>query len=318
MIKKADKGSCVVVWNRSDYIKEAEKQLNDTNVYTDVCFNEKLLQELVGTSNKLFQNLKAEGKIGDKELKYFTYQYKKVTNLGKLYLLPKIHKRLANVPGRPVISNCGTPTEKASEFLDHHLKPVMQKGKSEGKAGLKALKNALDNRENKSTEDLIKMARFVLQNNYFEFNGIVKQQISGTASGAKFAPTYACIFMDKLENDFLNTQEYLPLVWYRYIDDIFFIWTHGEEKLKFFQADLNKYHPNINFTHESNKECINFLDLKVSLLDNKLSTDLYIKPTDRHQYLHYFSSHPDHTKKSIVYSQTLRLNRACSVEADFV
>ena len=50
--------------------------------------------------------------------------------MGKLYVLPKIHKRLFNVPGRPVISYCGTPTKKASEFLDHHLKPVMQKGKS--------------------------------------------------------------------------------------------------------------------------------------------------------------------------------------------
>ena len=356
VIKKADKGSCVVVWDRNDYIKEAEKQLNDTNVYTDVCFNEKLLQELVGTSNKLFQNLKAKGKISDKQLKYFTYQYKKVTNLGKLYLLPKIHKRLANVPGRPVISNCGTPTEKASEFLDHHLKPVMQKGKSYIKdsgdfinkikelqsipngailvtsdvvalypsipheAGLKALKNALDNRENKSisTEDLIKMARFVLQNNYFEFNGIVKQQISGTAIGTKFAPTYACIFMDKLETDFLNTQKYLLLGWYRYIDDTFFISTHGEEKLKFFPDDLNKYPPNINFTHESNKECINFLNLTVSLLDNKVSTDLYIKPIDRHQYVHYSSLHPDHTKKSTAYSQTFRVNRICSVETHFV
>ena len=56
--------------------------------------------------------------------KYFLYNYKNACNLGKLYLLPKIHKRLFNVPGRPVISNCGTPTEKASEFLDHHLKPV--------------------------------------------------------------------------------------------------------------------------------------------------------------------------------------------------
>ena len=61
-------------------------------------------------------------------MKYFTFEYKKAYNLGKFYLLPKIHKRLFNVPGRPVISNCGTPTEKISEFLDHHLKPVMQKG----------------------------------------------------------------------------------------------------------------------------------------------------------------------------------------------
>ena len=47
-----------------------------------------------------------------------------------MYLLPKIYRRLYDVQGRPVISNCGTPTEKVSEFLDHHLKPVMQEGKS--------------------------------------------------------------------------------------------------------------------------------------------------------------------------------------------
>ena len=98
----------------------------------------------------------------------------------------------------------------------------------------------------------------------------------------------------------------------------FFIWTHDEEKLKFCLDDLNKYHPNVNFTHQSNKECINLLDLTVSLLDNKVFTDLYIKPINRHQYLHYSSSHPDHTKKSIVYSQKLRLKRICSVQADFV
>ena len=46
-------------------------------------------------------------------------------NFGTLYLLPKIHKRLFDVPGRSVISNCGTPTEKYSELLDHHLKKVM-------------------------------------------------------------------------------------------------------------------------------------------------------------------------------------------------
>ena len=46
-----------------------------------------------------------------------------------MYLLPKIHKRLSDVPGRPVISNCRMPTEKVSEFLDYHLKPVMQNGK---------------------------------------------------------------------------------------------------------------------------------------------------------------------------------------------
>ena len=57
------------------------------------------------------------------------YEYKKDSNLGKLYLFPKIQKSLHNVPGRLVISNCGTPTEKASEFLDYDLKPIIQTGK---------------------------------------------------------------------------------------------------------------------------------------------------------------------------------------------
>ena len=61
-----------------------------------------------------------------KELKYFSIKLKKVTNLGKCYLLLKIHKCLFDVPEQPVISNCGTPTEKVSEFLDHVFKPVMQ------------------------------------------------------------------------------------------------------------------------------------------------------------------------------------------------
>ena len=66
------------------------------------------------------------------------------------------------------------------------------------------------------------MSSFVLQTNYFEFNGIVKLQISGTAIGAKFSTNYICIFMDKLETDLLNKQDYLPLAWYQYIDDFSF------------------------------------------------------------------------------------------------
>ena len=47
-----------------------------------------------------------------------------------MYLLPKIRKRLSNVSGRPIISNCGTPTGKVLEFLDFRPKPVMQSSKS--------------------------------------------------------------------------------------------------------------------------------------------------------------------------------------------
>ena len=135
------------------------------------------------------------------------------------------------------------------------------------KAGLKALKEVLDRREEKKifSEDLVKMTEFMLKNNYFEFNGQVKHQISGTAIGTKFAPTYVCIFMDEIKTKFLQTQEFQPLVWFRHIEDVFFIWTHGTDKLVSFMTKLNNYHPNIKFTYESNKENITFLNLDVSL-----------------------------------------------------
>ena len=86
------------------------------------------------------------------------------------------------------------------------------------------------------------MAYFVLKNNFFKFNGEIKRQKSGTDIGTRFATPYACIFVDKVEIDFLKSQKLQPFLWLRYIDDIFLIWTHGEEKLTHFLMNL------INFT----------------------------------------------------------------------
>ena len=70
------------------------------------------------------------------------------------------------------------------------------------------------------------MFEFVLKNNYFEFNEKVKQQLSGTATETKWARPHACIFMDNVETGFLESQKHKPMVWFCYINDIFFLWTH--------------------------------------------------------------------------------------------
>ena len=90
------------------------------------------------------------------------------------------------------------------------------------------------------------MAEFVLKNNYFEFDSKVKKQISETAIGTKFAPPYACIFMDKVETKFLEAEDIKPWVRLRYIYDIFFIWTEGENKLESFLQCLNTFRLNLN------------------------------------------------------------------------
>ena len=114
IIKPADKGSVVVVWDRQDYLKKAERQLSDSSIFKEVTekVTEKDLADLVDKSNKIFANLERRNIIQKKEKNYFKFNFKKATNVGKFYLLPKIHKSLSKVPACQVISNCAMSTKK--------------------------------------------------------------------------------------------------------------------------------------------------------------------------------------------------------------
>jgi len=81
---------------------------------------------------------------------------------------------------------------------------------------------------------------------------------------------------------------------------------------------LNNNHSTIKFTSSYSSTNVPFLDVSVSLTnDGSISTDLYTKPTDKHQHLLYSSCHPLHTKKAIPFSLALRLPRICSTDATF-
>ena len=133
--------------------------------------------------------------------------------------------------------------------------------------------------------------------------------------GTKMAPKYANIFIGFLEEKLLKYPK-KPLVWWRYPDDVFVIWEHGEDELKKFYDFCNSNEFRIQFEQNVDDSHISmpFLDVKVSIVNNKLSTDLYTIPTDKHQYL---SCHPFHTIKNLPYSLALRLRRICMVESDF-
>ena len=91
------------------------------------------------------------------------------------------------------------------------------------KEGLEAIRKALAKQEDKtiSTDSLILLAECVLKNNVFEYMKYFKQH-----------QPYAILFMGYLEDKNLNFFVEKSLVWWYYIDDIFMIWQHGEEKLK--------------------------------------------------------------------------------------
>ena len=106
-------------------------------------------------------------------------------------------------------------------------------------------------------------------------------------------------------------------MWFRYIDDIFFIWTHGEEKLTQFFNHCNTFDPHIKFEPTTSTTNIPFLDVQVINDKGKISADLYTKPTDTQQYLNWTSCHQRHTKTAIPYSLALRLRGICSNDQFF-
>ena len=197
----------------------------------------------------------------EKKHKYFSDEFKNITNLGNLNLRSKIHKHLFDVPGWPVISNCGTATEKVSEFLDHVLKLIMQQKGSYIKdsgdfikklkeikkvandaimvmadvfghypiirhdVGLEALRKTLDERVNKKMvlRTLIKWQNLFWKITTLNLMVKLNNNFLATAIGTKFAPPYTCIFMEKVETEFLESQVYRLLVWFRYIGDVFLL-----------------------------------------------------------------------------------------------
>ena len=121
IIKGGGKGPAVVVWDTDDYLKEASQQLEDKYVYKEVQNDSSIL---INTIMWALEKIRIRGDLSNDTLNYFLVKDPK---FARFYLLPKIHKRLHNVPGRPVISNCGFYTENISSFLDHHLQPIAQK-----------------------------------------------------------------------------------------------------------------------------------------------------------------------------------------------
>ena len=145
-------------------------------------------------------------------------------------------------------------------------------------------------------------------------------QTNGVSMGSKCAPSVACLFimfMADFEERYVYPYETQPLLWKRYIDDIFIIWTHGDTALDAFVSYLNNCHPSIKFTVTKSTLQVDFLDLTVKKTKDGISTELFIKPTSSLAYLHRTSCHPRHVFTSLPYGEFLRVRRNCSEDSTF-
>lgn len=303
VIKPADKGSATVVMSKEMYMTEAHRELSDHRYYR------KLSEDPTEVHASRVEEL-LEEMLDDKAIDKNTKEYLTPGNpkAARFYHQPKIHKMITPVPGRPIVSSCGAPTEHISEYVDYHLQPLVAKTPSYLKDTTDFLKKldslgplppdvnslytniphdegmteqALQTRPNPAppTPYLVRMMEQILKLNNFVFDYL---QVQGTAMGTRRAPSYANLFMADLEEKLLAWTTRSPHVWWRYIDDVFAIWEHGQQRLEEFLEEINNFHPTIKFTAECSTEKVTFLDTVVILEDGMIRTDLYTKPTDTH------------------------------------
>ena len=362
IIKKADKGSAVVLMGREDYIWEAERQLKNRTYYREL--KQPIYLKTRPIIFRVVQKLLQSGLITRRQAEFLRGEEE--PRLRRFYILPKIHKDPETwsvphqiPPGRPIVSDCGSETNATAQFVEHYLHPVSILHPSYVKdtthfinliknlkipinsflftidvdslytnidinSGLKAVKNIFQKHPDKNRPDkeILTLLHINLIKNDFTFNGRYYLQIKGTAMGKRFAPSYANIFMAQWEGEALATCARLPLIFLRYLDDIFGVWQHSEEEFQDFFQHLDSHDPSIRLKSTIHRSQVDFLDTTVfkgkqfeqsRILDIKV----YFKETNTHALLHKQSFHPKHTFRGLVTSQILRFRRISTRDLDF-
>ena len=131
VIKKADKSNTVVIMDKKEYIKEGIRQLN-THHYESV--EKPNIAEINSIIQERVRAMKEKGSLDKQTFHYLTNVNETALRPGRLYLLPKVHKLNTNQnnaeskmpPGRPIISQIGTATEKIGHYIDHFLVPIVR------------------------------------------------------------------------------------------------------------------------------------------------------------------------------------------------
>ena len=357
VIKPADKGSAVVIMNRQDYIAEGERQLSNQLHYRQLecsiapensllisqIFDKLQDKGLIDAGQACY--LKGDIKPSPRGMYMLPKIHKPIDKWPEGSPLP---------PGRPIVSDCSSESHNSAEYVDYFLAPLATSHKSYLKDttdfltklqsypvpknaflatidvdalytninnpdGIEAVRQAFIRSPDpfRPDKEVLELLRINLEGNDFEFDGKWYLQIYGTSMGKLFAPHYADIFMAHWEQEALAKCPIQPLVYLRFLDDIFIIWLGTKAEFYEFLEILNQHHHSIKLKAEFNEASVDFLDTTIYKGTrfqncNMLDTKVYVKPTDSSELLHMDSNHPKHTFPGIVYSQILRIFRISS------
>ena len=349
IITKPDKGSGVVVMERTDYRTKMMKILGDSTKFVEIGPTAK--HDRTATIEAKFQDfLKA---LKDKKLITSSeYEFVRPTGsqLPMMYGLPKTHK--SEVPVRPILAMIRSPQHNLAKWLATLLQPVLMKFSSHTLSDsftfaerirslqvdasnvfmcsydikslytniplAETLDICVDQLYNTdltpplfSPEVCLELLNKVTTGVEFSFDSKMFQQIDGVAMGSPLGPLLANIFVGYQEEKLFARAQ--PVITYmRYVDDIFVLAPRREDS-ELFLKELNNLHPALQFTTEEEIEmCLPFLDVKVERSNGSFLTSIYRKPTFSGEYVHWGSFSPVRRKLNIISCLVERAKKICS------
>jgi hypothetical protein len=362
IIKPADKGSATVIMDKTAYVAEAHRQLKNAKYYrkldrptytNNVKPINDILEEMAALqviSDKQLTFLRAN----DSDRQRIFYLLPKIHK-------PRDKWPQANrMPeGRPIVSDCGSESYRVSQYIDSFIRPISIKHPSYIKdtydfvskirnqhipsdaflvtgdvcalytnmhidRTIETVREALRKHpvDGRPDQHIIRLLEITLRNNDFVFDKECFLQICGTAMGKTYAPALADLYLEHFDEVASNNFYIRPQLYFRFLDDTFFVWTGSLEQLREYEIFLNQIIPGIVITLNVSPISVNFLDTTVykknlNLNKSTLLTKVYFKETDTHQLLHQDSFHPKHTTRGVLKSQILRFQRISSTYEDF-
>ncbi|BHF79088.1 hypothetical protein SprV_0602220500 [Sparganum proliferum] len=348
LLTRPDKGSRIVLMDKTDYVEKLEEILSDRTKFSKSEKDRDRTETIEKQLTNVLKDLHKEGVLSDKEFEGL----KPVgTTIPRMYGLPKIHK--PGLPLRPILDMRNSPYHTIAKWLVEKLKPLQSclypRSLKDTFEFVEAIKNinvdgqtmlSLDVSSLFTNVPVVETIDFLVdffretnypigmtvgtlkelltqctQNVQFLCNGQLYRQIDGVAMGSPLGPFLANVFMGKVEQTSLKDTINDLKFYGRYVDDIFCM-TSQTTDINGLVQKFNGAHPSLMFTAETetNNE-IPFLDVLLHRQeDGSIQRKIFRKKTWTGQYINFHSFVPLNLKRNLVQGLAARVRRICSPE----
>lgn len=153
----------------------------------------------------------------------------------------------------------------------------------------------------------------IINNNFFRFDNRVYLQEEGAPMGSPISGLLAEFILRPLEEDINCNFKNPPMVWWRYVDDVFIVWQHDVVLLDEFFSLINGLNPKIKFTLEKERDkTLQFLDVLLIRTPIGIERKIFRKPISTLATIPHNAEAPMSYKLSAYRHLIYRANKVCT------